>query len=58
MATKATGLSELVPPSCFGVDLIVVFFKFFELLLFSLPYMLASRNGSKFLLGPCLIFVV
>ena len=41
------------PPSCSRVDRIVVFFFPFELLFFSLSFLLASRNGSIFLLGPC-----
>ena len=42
------------PPACSRIDCIVVFFNSFELLFFSLSYSLASRNGSIFLLGPCL----
>ena len=46
------------PPACSRIDRTVVFFNSFERLFFSLSYLLASRNGSTFLLGPCHIFVV
>ena len=37
----------------FWVKRIVVFFDAFELLSFSLSYLLTARNGSFFFLGPC-----
>ena len=46
------------PPACSRVDRIVVFFNSFELLSFSLSYLLVSRNDSTFLLGPCHMFVM
>ena len=60
MATKATGFPALVygTSSLFEVDRTVVFFNSFELFFFSLSYLLASKNGSTFLLGPGHIFVV
>ena len=36
----------------------VIFFNSFERLFCSLSYLLASKNGSLFLQGPCQIFVV
>ena len=60
MATKTTSFPALFhrTSSLFEGHRIVVFFNSFELLFFSLSYLLASRNGSVFLLGPCQNFVV
>ena len=55
MATKATGFPALVkePAARSRIDCVVVFFKSFERLFFPSSYLLASRTGSIFLLGPC-----
>ena len=45
-------------PACSRTDCIVIFFISFERVFFSLSYLLASRNGSTFLLGPCHVLVV
>ena len=61
MATKATGFPALVffePPASSRIDCVVVFLNSPERLFFSLSYLLPSRNGSIFLLGPCQKFVV
>ena len=46
------------PPSCFGVNRVVVFFDALEWLSFSLSYLLTAKNGSIFFLGPCQVLVV
>ena len=45
-------------PACFRVNRVVEFFNFFELLFFSLSYLLTARDGSEVLLSPCQVLVV
>ena len=42
----------------FRANHVVEFFDSFELLLFSLSYLLIARSGSAVLLGPCQVLVV
>ena len=42
----------------FEVNHIVEFFDSFELLFFSLSYLLTARGGSKLLMGPCQVLVM
>ena len=54
---RQVSLRQLIePPARSRIDRTVVFFNSFERLFFSLSYLVASRNGSVFLLGACLFF--
>ena len=46
------------PPACLRVNRVVVFFDSFELLFFSLSYLLTARDDSVVLLGSCQVLVV
>ena len=46
------------PLTCLRVNRVVVFFESFELLFFSLSYLLTARDGSVVLLGPWQVLVV
>ena len=60
MATKRqVSLRQFIElPPCSRLDCIVIFINSFERFFFSLSYLLVSRSGSLFLLGPCHFFVV